>query len=167
MLKAVFAVAVLVVVATGVLAWFLRRSPANQASLDHAMVVASGRAIEQARADHGVVLDGSPESVEQVERVLAALHERHLKQPFSLIELANLAGAWGAYIGEAAKRVRAGTWTNRGLVHESGDEVFPATWAHSRISAGPEDNVWTKFQLTYFRERFKVLDLSAPQGSDK
>ena len=168
MLKAILVMATIVVlVAVGLAVFFLRRSPANQAELDQAMTVASSRAVEQARADHGITLDGSPESVERVEMILGALHDKHLKKPFSIIELGNLAGTWGAYIGEAAKRTRPGSWTNRGLVHENGEEVFPASWVHARISAGPEDNVWNKFQLTYFRDRFKVLDLSTLDESGK
>ncbi len=151
---------VIVALAVGV-AYFLRRTPANQAALDNAMLVSSGLAIEQARVDHGLHLDGSPESVEQVEAILAALNERHRREPIPFLKLANMTGRWGAYIGEAAKRARAGAWNNRGLVHDDGMMVFPADWARARILGGPEDNVWNKFQLTYLRDRLRPLDLSA------
>jgi len=106
-------------------------------------------------------MDYSPSSIEQVESILSILHEKHRAQPFSEDELTKEVNIWGAYIGEVAKRVRAGVWRQDSnvsgkdampLVHDNQNEIYPLAWVYKRITNGPEDNVWSKFQLTYFRD---------------
>ena len=134
------------------------------------MMKRAQQAIERAKTEFGIVLDGTPESVQHVESILSTLHERHVSKPIGNARLAEEANVWGAYIGEAAKRVRQGTWqrdsrvAGRGaapLVHDNGDEVYPLAWTHRRIKDGFEENVWVKFQQGYMANRFQRVDISA------
>ena len=137
--------------------------------VDSYMMKGAQQAIERAKTEFGIALDGTPESVQHVESILSALHERHVSKPIGNAGLAEEANVWGAYIGEVAKRVRHGTWqrhsrvAGRGaapLVHDNGDEVYPLAWAHRRIKDGFEENVWVKFQQRYMADRFQRVDIS-------
>lgn len=103
----------------------------------------------------GKQLDLSPESVEQVEEILAALHERHLATPFDAEKLTQEATKWGAYVGEALRKVYPSEWRQDSpsggpwslpLAELRGDgEAFPVGWVRQRIVDGPEHNVWARF----------------------
>jgi hypothetical protein len=126
------------------------------------------QAVSKAKKDYNVTLDYSSTSIEQVETILGQLHEQHQAQSFSEARLTEEINIWGAYIGEVAKRIRAGRWQRDSavsgkdttpLVHDGQNESYPLAWVYKRITNGLEDNVRSKFELSYMREKFKVLDL--------
>jgi len=126
-------------------------------NFDYAMQVVAERAVKLARQEYQIVLDFSPATVQQVEeKILAKLHEAHLKTPMSEQELSLMSLRWGAYIGEALKRTRRGRWQRDSeqigkgatpVVFEPGTEAFPRSWVYKRIADGPDDNVAFKFQV--------------------
>ena len=112
-------------------------------------------AVRSGEEEHGKKLDLSPESVQQVEEILAALHERHTASSFDTERLTQEATKWGAYVGEALKKVYPSEWrqdSEQGgpwslpLAELRGElEVFPVGWVRQRIVEGPEHNVWARF----------------------
>lgn len=114
-------------------------------------------AVGSAKAEFGKTLDFLPESVLQVEEILAALHERHAASPFDSERLTQETTKWGAYVGEVLKQVypsewrqdsaEAGSWSLPLVEIRGGAEVFPVAWVRQRIVEGPERNVWERFCL--------------------
>jgi|SRR5215468_85402 len=135
------------------------------------MTAYANQAVERARREYSKGLDYSPSSIEQVESILSKLYEKRLAHALSEDQLNEEVNTWGAYVGEVAKRVRPGAWQRDSkvsgkdampLVHDARNETYPLAWVYKRITNGPEDNVWSKFQLTYSREKFKQIDLNEP-----
>jgi hypothetical protein len=103
-----------------------------------------------------VALDFSDDSIQNVERLLAGLHNNLPRDQPSEETIWIFAKAFGSYIGEVLCRNYQGEW---GIVH-LGDESFPGVsfghdnnsmcwpWAraHKRLTNGPEENVWHYFQ---------------------
>jgi hypothetical protein len=127
-----------------------------RSDFDYAMQVVAKEAVRRAKAEHRVVLDFAPISIERLEEMLGSIHEGHLKNPLTEKELSLQSIRWGAYIGEVMKRVRAGKWqrdseeVGRGampVVFDSGNEAFPCSWAYKRIADGPDDSIAFKFQF--------------------
>jgi hypothetical protein len=124
--------------------------------LDALMTAHAGDAVDRAAKDFGTRLDYTPESVQQVEAILAQLHERHVRQPLSDRERGREARLWGAYIGAVIKRLRPCTWKRDStvageaalpLVFPDGSETYPCSWTSKRISNGESDNVALKFKF--------------------
>ena len=149
----ILAVAVLLIVAFAL----VRRSQQRRAlenDLQQGMVELADAAVRLAAEQH-VALDYSVESVEQVERLLGALHDRHAKAPLPLQERRDLAVRYGEYIGEVIRRKWSGQWSRDHAVGGEGSfpirwrthDSFPIGWCFKRILNGPEDNVWYKLQV--------------------
>jgi hypothetical protein len=115
------------------------------------------RAVQMAKADHGITLDYTVESVERVESILASLHERHAQQPLLQEQLSQLSVRYGAYVGEVIRREWGGRWEQGHPVAgpgsfplvSQGRRSFPINWCFKRITNGAEDNVWHKLQVIY------------------
>ena len=127
-----------------------------RSDFDYAMQVISREAVKQARREYDTDLDFSADSIEQMEAILAKMHDAHLKAPMSEWELALLSLRWGAYIGEVMKRARPGKWQRDSegagpgtipIVFAPGTEAFPRPWVYKRIADGPEEDVRFKFQV--------------------
>jgi hypothetical protein len=128
-----------------------------RSDFDYAMQVVAKEAVRRAKSQHGVNLDFGPASIERLEGMLGSIHEGHLKNPLTEKELSLQSIRWGAYIGEAIKRVRGGKWhrdsekAGRGampIVFDAANEAFPCSWAYKRIADGPDDNIVFKFQFS-------------------
>jgi hypothetical protein len=123
---------------------------------DYCMQVIAKEAVKKANAKQRIHLDFSPESIEFLDEMLGVIHESHLKHPLSENELSALCLRWGAYIGEAVKKVHRAKWQRDSegmgsgttpLVYESGEQAFPRSWVYKRIVDGPMDSVASKFYV--------------------
>lgn len=81
------------------------------------------QAVRLAEADHGMVLDYSPESIPRLETVLAA------RSPVPDAELEEATRLWGAYYGEVFRRKYSGDWIMA---------VYPGQLNSGRSDAGAE-----------------------------
>jgi len=123
---------------------------------DYRMQVIAKGAVKKAIAKQRTRLDFSPKSIEFLDEMLGEMHENHLKHPLDEKELSLLSLRWGAYIGEAVKRVRPAKWQRDSegmgtgttpLVYDSGEQAFPRSWVYKRIVDGPMDSVASKFYV--------------------
>jgi hypothetical protein len=129
-------------------------SPEN---IDAFMASLSAQTVERARSAYGVTLDYSPDSVKEVEKLLATKYELQKSHPMTEEETADAAHLWGAYIGEVMKRLRPAHWTRDSaaagkdalpiVFNDTGEESFPCAWVYHRLTNGEEDNVWVKFHF--------------------
>jgi hypothetical protein len=138
----------------------------SAAEVSEEMRARARQAIQAAIRDFNVQLDGTPESVEKVEEILAKVHERYQQGSLSHSDLIKESLKWGAYVGEAIKRVHPGRWAldsaaggpgSLPVVYEDKSESYPTAWCYRRITNGEEDNVWHKFVLL-------VLNRDQPGG---
>ncbi|HLE41577.1 MAG TPA: hypothetical protein VI956_08730 [Nitrospirota bacterium] len=122
---------------------------------DEMMTYFAAEAVKDAAKENHVKLDYSVQSIEKVEAVLSKIHEQYLKDKTS-IAVNGLAMAYGAYIGEVIKRTEPDAKWERDHpvageksypIHWRGGESFPCGWCFKRITSGPEDNVWHKYQI--------------------
>lgn len=128
------------------------------------MISAAGSAVKHARKYWSTELDYSPNSIEEVELILARMHEslprnrflKLLKRGPSEEQMAQLAIAYGAYIGEVFRREFGGEWSKEQIMGQqdvlslkftSQNMIFPAGKVWKRLQNGDEDNVWAFFQL--------------------
>jgi hypothetical protein len=151
-----------------VLTWKKKgQAPMN---LDDTMARRAEEAVKFAN-DRGVTLDYSPESVQQVERILAELHQARSKGQLPDSDLDLHAHGFGAYIGEIIRRKYKGHWErdsdvagpNSYPIHWNGGQSFPIAWCGKRIINGEEDNVWFKFQVVT-SDAYRKGDLSKEQS---
>ena len=134
-----------------------QRGRATYASenVDPYMVSLSAQAVERARSSYGITLDYSPDSVKQVESLLATKYKLQKTHPMTEQEIADAAHLWGAYIGEVIKRIHPAHWAKDSQVagkdalpiiyDDNGGESYPCAWVYHRLKNGEEDNVWIKF----------------------
>jgi hypothetical protein len=122
---------------------------------DEMMTFLASEAVKDAEKENQIKLDYSPQSIEKVEAVLSKIHEQYTKDKSS-IAVNGLSMAYGAYIGETIKRSVPGSKWERDHpvageksypIHWKGGESFPCGWCFKRITNGPEDNVWHKYQM--------------------
>lgn len=107
-------------------------------------------AVELAKNNFGVALDGSEDSVREVERLLDRLSNTLPIEKPDEATIWLFSKAFGSYVGEMMRTHHGGSWGMMSL----GDETFPAVllpggmccwpWArvHNRLLNGYEDNVW-------------------------
>jgi hypothetical protein len=117
-------------------------------------------AVSIAKEHHGVTLDYSPASVEQVEAILGKLHDEY-KRRGTTEGQRGLALAFGVYIGEVIrKQTGEGFWKQDHPVagegsmplHWKGHDSFPVAWCLKRLANGEADNVWHKYQMIVGKE---------------
>ena len=136
------------------------------------MLSAANSAVEHARKYWSTELDFSPHSVEDVELILARMHEsipRKLYQKLykrgpSPEQMATLSLAYGAYLGEVIRRQFGGTWNKQevngepaiALVFNPQTKIFPPSKVWNRLNSGEEDNIWRFYQL--LSEMLKGVD---------
>lgn len=117
-------------------------------------------AVAIAKEHHGVLLDYSPASVEQVEAILAKLHDEY-KNRRTTEGQRGLALAFGVYVGEVIRRQAGeGYWEQdhpqlgEGAMplYWKGHASVPVAWCLKRLANGEEDNVWLKYRLLVEQE---------------
>ena len=112
-------------------------------------------------ATHNIHFDYTTDSIQQVETLLAAMHDAYVTDP-SAVSVNLSAMRYGAYIGEAIRRSdplcqndpTCGWQTDHHVAGPKsypfswrGGESFPTAWCYKRIVNGDEDNVWVKYTL--------------------
>jgi hypothetical protein len=111
--------------------------------------------VKDAQDNSHVNLDYTPDSIQKVEQILAALHDKYVKD-HSSISPNGLGSAYGAYIGEVIRRSEPGAkWERDDPVGGEksypiiwgGGHSYPMAWCYHRIVNGPEDNVWVKYRV--------------------
>jgi len=133
------------------------RSTYAPENVDQYMVSLSAQAVERARSSYGTTLDYSPDSVKQVESLLATKYELQKTHPMTEQEIADTAHLWGSYIGEVIKRTHPAHWARDSEVagkdalpivyEDKSGESYPCAWVYHRLKNGEEDNVWIKFHF--------------------
>ena len=139
------------------------------ATLSRVMAEHAQEAVANAEAVHGVHLDYTPESIEKVEGILAAIYSssprglisRLLGRGLSDDEAARLARMYGSYVGESLLRKWGGHWEKDHPVAGPGSypitcrghQSFPLGWCYKRLRNGPEDNVWHKVLVIYLHQQ--------------
>ena len=136
------------------------------------MQVIAKEAVKKAWEDHKVDLDYTPDSIERLDEMLESIHQSHVKHPLTEAELSVLCLQWGAYIGEAIKRVHPGKWRRDfdqmgpgtiPLVSDSGEQAFPRSWVCKRIMDGEFDSVVTKFRIFSYSELLRNAEPHDPE----
>jgi hypothetical protein len=155
----VIAVVVIALVVAAILV--IRRKPvAAEMPFDQLVEFLPKEAVAIARDHHGITLDYSPASVEQVEAILGRLHDEYKKRNTTEGQR-GLALAFGVYIGEVIrKQAGEGHWEKDHPVagegsmplHWKGHDSFPVAWCLKRLANGEEDNVWHKYQMIVGKE---------------
>jgi hypothetical protein len=111
-------------------------------------------------AENGITLDFSDQSIDEVEKLLAACHEE-FKESENEDGFHGLALMFGAYIGEVIKRKGfGGAWARNHP--DMGDDSFPFywrdgvlflyAWCAKRIFDGDGDDVTFKYQTLVLDE---------------
>jgi hypothetical protein len=151
--------ACLFVAASILLASACQKGPGNYSSenIDQYMISLSTQAVERARSSYGITLDYTPDSVKQVETLLATKYDLQKTHPMTEQEIADAAHLWGAYIGEVIKRTHPAHWVRDSSVagkdalpivyEDKSGESYPCAWVYHRLKKGEEDNVWIKFHF--------------------
>lgn len=145
--------------ATLLLASACHRNRGNDSpqDIDNYMASLSTQAVKRAGSSYGVNLDYSPDSVKEVEKILATKYEMQKAHPMTETEIVEAAHLWGAYIGEVMKRVHPAHWVRDSHVagkdalpivyEDKSGESYPCAWVYHRLKNGEEDNVWVKFHF--------------------
>ena len=110
--------------------------------------------VDYAKDTHGIELDWSNDSVQEIERIAAVLHEEYKKSPPSSEQLEPFYKALGSYVGEVFRRKHGADWgwvslqggRFPGLQAKAGALFWPWGRAMNRIVNGPEDNLWHYYQ---------------------
>jgi hypothetical protein len=133
-------------------------------NIEQAIRYLDGKAVEHAKQVYQVLLDHSVRSVEDVEKILARLHEHYLATQ-SEEGIFGLAMFYGAYVGEVIRRndLMLAEWAGNVSLqtfpslswharHGGESRVFPMSWCYARMIEGPGDNVWFKYQACIVRD---------------
>lgn len=120
----------------------------------------AGQAVQDARRENNTNLDYSVDSIKTVEQILGKAYDQYAKNPSS-VSPDGLASAYGAYVGEVIRKNKQGAKWERDDSHFGArsyplicgtTRAYPMAWCFKRITNGPEDDVWSKFELFVFRE---------------
>jgi hypothetical protein len=117
--------------------------------------------------NEGYPLDFSPQSVQEVEAILASLHEYYV-QTKNEDGLFGIALEFGAYLIEVIERnyPPKGRWRrdhpdlgkNTFPFEWRGATIFPVAWCQKRIWDGPGDDVVSKFEMLVVQRQAHSTD---------
>jgi hypothetical protein len=110
--------------------------------------------VDYAKQAHGIGLDWSDDSIQQIDRIAGVLHGEYKKSPPSSEQLEPFYKMLGSYIGEVFRRNHGADWgwvtlqgsRFPGLQAKAGTLFWPWGRAMNRIVSGPEDNLWHYYQ---------------------
>lgn len=122
--------------------------------------------VDFARANFGIELDFTVDSLEHVEYMAAQLYQTKPKNLLSKIfrkgpteeEIQQMCKMLGGYVGEIYRKVNGGDWAINQEFQAIGVQcgeswVFPPAKVHKRLTNGSEDNL-----MSYFRVVSELLD---------
>ncbi len=131
--------------------------------LSSEMLSAANSAVEHARKYWSTELDFSPRSLEDVELILARMHESIPRKLYQKLykrgptpeQMATLSLAYGAYLGEVIRREFGGTWSREeinseptiALVFTPQVKVFPPAKVWKRLNNGETDNIRSFYEI--------------------
>lgn len=131
--------------------------------LQSEMSAAANSAVQHAKKLWSTDLDFSPQSIEDVELILARMYEtiphraieKLLRKKPSEEQMATIAVSYGAYLGEVIRREFGGTWQTQdvsgqpalALVFDEKNMIFPPAKIWKRLNNGAEDNVWSFYRV--------------------
>jgi len=132
------------------------KAPAESkfANTDEFVQWLANEAVKDAWEENHIKLDYSVDSIQNVEKILGALHVQYTKDP-STLSVKGLGAAYGAYIGEVIRRSEPNAHWQRD--DETGEKSYPIiwgplaghsypmAWCYHRILNGDEDSVWMKY----------------------
>lgn len=132
--------------------------------LQSEMAAAAESAVQHARKFFSTDLDFSSRSMEDVELILSRLYDKVpkgflgklLKQKPSDEQMAQMAVAYGAYVGEVFRREFGGTWSKENFADQQDalalkfsdtNMIFPPGKVWRRLRNGDEDNVLVFYRV--------------------
>jgi hypothetical protein len=126
----------------------LRTSMTPDAKLAGTLVAQAQGAVKTAKMQWQESLDFSDDSLDAIERILSALHNRSMKtppDPLTEEEIATASKMWGVYVGEVVRRYYGGQWATSAdgvlQINLSGTSPQPIVKVRKRIVHGPSDNI--------------------------
>jgi hypothetical protein len=133
------------------------------ASLDEMMLEHAAEATRLAHTEYGMELDYSPESIAQLETVLAA------RSPVPDADLEQETKLWGSYLGEVFRRRYGAEWVmalypdparrekggelSMPALGISGSQLYPLLKIQRRLTMGPSEDV-----VGFFKKVSAALD---------
>lgn len=143
-------------------------------SLDAMMQAYAAEAVRLAEADHGMILDFSPESIARLDTILAA------RSPVAAMEHEEATRLWGAYFGEIfRRRYPACAWImalypgplNSGrsdagaelampALDHNGSHIYPLLKIFRRLTIGPSEDL-----AAFYAKVSSTLDAQARKPS--
>jgi hypothetical protein len=139
----------------------LRTSMTTDARLAGLIVAQSQAAVKAGKLTFSESLDFSSDSLEALERIMAALHKQSKETPLTAEQIAEQSKLWGIYVGEVIRRYYGGQWSMQDGVPDltlGGKNASPLAKVRKRIVDGPMDNL--KY---YFQSIMKQLSAQQPQ----
>ncbi len=129
-------------------------TPKTSADMNETRDQLAPLAVKIAQEGYGVSLDYSRESIRSVEQVLGALYDQY-QQEGRPDNLQGVALEFGAYIVQVMDRNDGpGKWLkdspemgpNTMPYYWRDRVIFPVTWCEKRLTMGPSEDVWAKYQ---------------------
>lgn len=111
-------------------------------------------AVDTSKRLFNITLDFSAESIETVEKMLAALHTMVKRDAPTREQILNYAKVYAAYIGQVMILQWGGEWreekeyqlSNGPALHVNGQHLFLLSKVFRRLVQGQEENVWHYYQ---------------------
>jgi hypothetical protein len=135
----------------------------SEVKINDVMQAYAQDAVDLAKSQFQTTLDFSENSLEEVEQILARLHNSLPKgalgklrgQKLSQDQIWQMAKIWGGYVGEVIRRRWSGEWTTETAAHPGtvitlhvlNIDIFPPAKVYNRLINGPEDNIWLYYQM--------------------
>jgi len=113
-------------------------------------------AIDLARDNFGITLDGTEESIKDVEKILDIMHKQMPEASPTQERIITVAKAFGSYVGEVYRKHHSAEWGISGAFGGEGEAVglhdtkknstfWPWARVYHRLINGSEDNVWVYY----------------------
>ena len=110
--------------------------------------------VDYAQSRYQIQLDGTDQSIEQIEKIATQLHEAYVKQPPTEDQLNTFIKMLGSYTGEVYRKNHGAEWGwvtlngNRfpGLRRQQSKLFWPWGKARDRIINGKEDNLFNYYK---------------------
>ncbi len=124
-------------------------------TIDELFVGHGREAVEHAKQEFAVVLDGSEESLKALDQLVGKIHDKHITNALDEVTIGRESRMWGAYLGNVIKARFGGTWERDSDVNGpasfplkiGSSQVFPCNWVYKRIVNGSADDLTIKHRV--------------------